>query len=310
MSLSKFQLKQAVDELLTAQDWSRWIATQLNKYPVYFGHGTVSAWDEAGALVIQTLDLPHEYLEVIGDCRLTTAERELLAQRVEMRINERKPLPYITQKSYFCGLEFYVDERVLIPRSPIAELIQQRFQPWLGEQTISSILDLCCGSACIGIACAQMFPEAAIDDADISEDALAVARINIDNYQLADQVQAIQSDGLKMLVGKNYDLIVCNPPYVDSADMASLPLEYRHEPELALAAGADGLDFVRELLLVAHQHLTPKGLLICEVGNSIEHMFQQYAEVPFTWLSFEHSDDGVFLISREDLLQYCAKVTE
>ena len=226
-----------------------------------------------------------------------------------MRINERKPLPYITNKAYFCALEFYVDERVLIPRSPIAELIQKRFQPWVGEQAISSILDLCCGSACIGIACAQMFPEASIDVADISEDALAVAKINIDNYQLADQVQQIQSDGLKNLLGKTYDLIVCNPPYVDSADMASLPLEYRHEPALALASGEDGLDFVRELLLVAHQYLNPKGLLICEVGNSAEHMFQQYADVPFTWLSFEHSDDGVFLISREDLMQYCAKAT-
>ena len=306
MSLSEQDIQQAVDDLRTAQDFWRWAASRFSEHDLFYGHGTVNAWDEAGALVMQSLELPHHYIEAIGPCRLTRSERQLIAERTAERINSRRPLPYITGKAYFCNLEFIVDERVLIPRSPIAELIQNRFQPWLGEREPERILDLCCGSACIAIACAHAFPEARIDASDISADALDVAEQNVAAYQLEEQVALIQSDGLTELVGEQYDLIVCNPPYVDAEDFASVPPEYQHEPALALESGEDGLDFVRRLLNEAAQFLTPGGLLICEVGNSMRHVIDQFPNVPFTWLEFEHSDDGVFLISREELRQYFA----
>lgn len=304
MSLSEQDVQQAVDDLYTAQDFWRWAASRFSEHELFYGHGTVNAWDEAGALVMQSLSLPHHYIEVIGSCRLTRSERQLIAERTAERINSRRPLPYITGKAYFCNLEFIVDERVLIPRSPIAELIQNRFQPWLGDREPERILDLCCGSACIAIACAQAFPDARIDASDISGDALDVAEQNVAAYQLEEQVALIQSDGLTELAGEQYDLIVCNPPYVDAEDFASVPPEYQHEPALALKSGEDGLDFVQRLLSEAANYLTPGGLLICEVGNSMCHVMSQFPNVPFTWLAFEHSDDGVFLISREELRQY------
>lgn len=304
MSLSEQDIQQAVEDLRTAQDFWRWAASRFSEHDLFYGHGTVNAWDEAGALVMQSLELPHHYIEAIGPCRLTRSERQLIAERAAERINSRRPLPYITGKAYFCNLEFIVDERVLIPRSPIAELIQNRFQPWLGDREPERILDLCCGSACIAIACAQAFPDARIDASDISGDALDVAEQNVAAYQLEEQVALIQSDGLTELAGEQYDLIVCNPPYVDAEDFASVPPEYQHEPALALESGEDGLDFVRRLLNEAANFLTPGGLLVCEVGNSMRHVMEQFPQVPFTWLEFEHSDDGVFLISREELRQY------
>lgn len=304
MSLSEQDIQQAVEDLRTAQDFWRWAASRFSEHDLFYGHGTVNAWDEAGALVMQSLELPHHYIEAIGPCRLTRSERQLIAERAAERVNSRRPLPYITGKAYFCNLEFIVDERVLIPRSPIAELIQNRFQPWLGDREPERILDLCCGSACIAIACAQAFPDARIDASDISGDALDVAEQNVAAYQLEEQVALIQSDGLTELVDEQYDLIVCNPPYVDAEDFASVPPEYQHEPALALESGEDGLDFVRRLLNEAANFLTPGGLLICEVGNSMRHVMEQFPQVPFTWLEFEHSDDGVFLISREELRQY------
>jgi len=304
MSLSENEIQQAVDELRTAQDLWRWAASRFATHDLFYGHGTLNAWDEAGALVMQSLELPHDYIREIATCRLTAAERELIARRAADRINSRRPLPYITGKAYFCGLEFVVDESVLIPRSPIAELIQNRFQPWLGQRVPGRILDLCCGSACIAIACAHAFPDALIDASDISPDALEVAEENVAAYELAEQVELVLSDGLTELAGEQYDLIVCNPPYVDAEDFAAVPPEYRHEPAMALASGDDGLDFVRRLLDEAAQFLTPGGLLICEVGNSMRHVVQQFPNVPFTWLEFEHSDDGVFLLSREELRQH------
>ena len=307
MSLSEHDIRQAVEELHTAQDFWRWAASRFSAHDLFYGHGTVNAWDEAGALVIQSLELPHDFIQAIASCRLTRDERQLIAERVAERINSRRPLPYITGKAYFCGLEFIVDERVLIPRSPVAELIQNRFQPWLGEREPQRILDLCCGSACIAIACAQAFPDAQIDASDISGDALDVAEQNVAAYQLEEQVALIQSDGLTELAGEQYDLIVCNPPYVDAEDFASVPPEYQHEPALALESGDDGLDFVKRLLNEAQDYLTPGGLLICEVGNSMRHVIDQFPNVPFTWLEFEHSDDGVFLLSREELRQYFSR---
>lgn len=304
MSVEAKQVQEAISDLVTAQDFWRWAASQFFRHELFYGHGTVNAWDEAGALVVQSLELPHDYIKGIADCRLTGSERKLIAERVAERVNTRRPLPYITGKAFFCGMEFIVDERVLIPRSPIGELIQNHFQPWLGQREPARILDLCCGSACIAIACAHAFPDASIDASDISVDALAVAQANVDRYGLDEHVSLIESDGLAALHGQHYDLIVCNPPYVDAEDFANVPEEYRHEPALALESGADGLDFVRRLLKDAAGCLVPGGLLICEVGNSMRHVMEQYPHVPFTWLAFDNSDDGVFLISREELRQH------
>ncbi len=304
MSLSLQEINEAIEELHTAQDMWRWASSQFQRAELHFGHGTVCAWDEAGALVTQTLDIPHHYIREIAACTLTRRERELIARRAAQRINDRRPLPYITGKALFCGLEFVVDERVLIPRSPMAELIEKQFQPWLGEAAPARILDLCCGSACIAIACAHAFPDAEVDASDISPEALSVAARNVQRLDDLGQVQLIESDGLKGLADQKYDLIVCNPPYVDARDMAELPPEYRHEPRLALASGDDGLDFVRDLLHHAADHLNEGGLLFCEVGNSWVTLADAYPDVPFTWLHFEHSEDGVFMLCKDDLLRY------
>jgi ribosomal protein L3 glutamine methyltransferase len=294
----------ALNSLQTAQDFWRYAATQMYQADLFFGHGTTNAWDEAGALVMQALHLPPEHISHVAQCRLTNDEKQRVLHWLEQRISQRLPLPYISGKAYFCGLEFIVDHHVLIPRSPIGELIQKGFQPWLGEREVNRVLDLCCGSACIAIACAYAAPHLEIIASDISPDALQIAEKNIAKHRVSDRVQLRQSNCLQQLKGEKFDLIVCNPPYVDAQDMASLPDEYHHEPALALASGDDGLNFVRELLATASQHLNPGGLLFCEVGNSIQHMFEQFPNVPFTWIDFEHGDDGVFLISREELLSY------
>lgn len=304
MSLNAEQLQAALAELSSAQDCWRYAASKMAAADLHYGHGTDNAWDEAGALVMQALGIAHEHIEHVAPCRLTAEERKKIAHWLDKRINARLPLPYISGKSWFCGLEFQVDARVLIPRSPMAELIQRGFSPWLGERRINRVLDLCCGSACIAIACQYAFPEAEIVAADISSDALMVAVDNCQRHGLAERLQLVESDGLSALTGQRFDLIVCNPPYVDAGDMASLPTEYKHEPALALASGDDGLTFVRRLLSEAAAHLTPGGLLFCEVGNSYLHVQEQFPQVPFTWIEFERSEDGVFLISREQLLQY------
>lgn len=291
-------------DLHTAQDFWRYVASQLYQADLFFGHGTTNAWDESGALVMQALQLPPEHIVHVANCRLTRSEKERVLNWLDMRINQRMPLPYISGKAYFCGLEFIVNRNVLIPRSPMGELIQKGFQPWLGDREVERVLDLCCGSACIGIACAIAAPHLEIVCSDISSDALSVAEQNIQKHRVADRVSVRQSDGLKQLMGERFDLIICNPPYVDAQDMAALPAEYRHEPALALASGEDGLDFVRELLRTAADHLNPGGLLFCEVGNSVSHMFEQFPTAPLTWIDFEQGDDGVFLISREELLAY------
>ncbi|TRW49489.1 50S ribosomal protein L3 N(5)-glutamine methyltransferase [Aliidiomarina halalkaliphila] len=297
------QVSQVTDDLLTIADWQRYIASALHGADVYFGHGAVDGWEEGLLLLSEVTALTFDELHAHRDCRLTFEEKSQLAALVARRIRDKVPAAYLVHKSWFAGLPFYVDERVLIPRSPIAELIEQEFQPWL-MHTPDHILDLCTGSGCIAIACAYAFPDAIVDAVDISSDALAVARMNIEEHGLSDRVEAIESDGFNGLQDRRYDLIVTNPPYVDAEDMDDLPPEYHHEPKLGLSAGNDGLDLVRKILRDAPEHMNDGGILICEVGNSMVHMQALWPDVPFVWLSFERGGDGVFAINKEQLEQH------
>lgn len=297
------------DDLHTIADWQRYITSSLHGSDVYFGHGAANGWEEGLLLLSAVTALSFAELQECRECRLTGEERRQLAALLSRRIREKIPAAYLVHKAWFADLPFYVDERVLVPRSPIAELIQQRFAPWLMAEP-EHILDLCTGSGCIAIACAYAFPAAEVDAVDISHDALAVAAMNIEEHGLSDRVQALASDGMNALTGKVYDLIVTNPPYVDAEDMSDLPDEYHHEPELGLAAGADGLDLVRRILRDAPAHLSPEGILICEVGNSMVHMEDLWPNVPFVWLDFEHGGEGVFAINREQLLAHAAAFAE
>lgn len=290
-------------ELKTIKDWQRYAVTEMNQADVYFGHGATDAWQEANLLLASVTALSFPELIEVADCRLTSFEKQAFWHLLQKRIEQRIPASYLTQQAWFAGLPFFVDERVLVPRSPISELIEQHFEPWLTQPPLR-LLDLCTGSGCIAIACAYAFPEAEIDALDISEDALVVADINIQEHGLQHQVTPIQSDGFNAVKGERYDLIVTNPPYVDSDDMADLPAEYRHEPELGLAAGNDGLDLVRRILREAPDQLTEQGILVCEVGNSQVHMQELWPEVPFIWVEFVRGGDGVFVINREQLLQH------
>ena len=300
------EFAEAVEELLTAQDWIRWGASQCQRAGLFFGHGTDNAWDEAAVLVLWSIDTPWERLDTVKDTRLTTTEKQRIARLFQRRITERVPAPYLTGEAWFAGLKFAVNEQVLVPRSPIAELIHHQFQPWLTREP-RRILDLCTGSGCIGIACAYEFPDAEIVLSDISETALAVAETNVRDHDLRDRVRVCHSDGLNNLKGEIFDLIVSNPPYVDADDMASVPAEYRAEPELALASGEDGLDFTRRLLASAADHLSEEGLLVVEVGNSAPALERAFPQMPFTWPEFERGGHGVFILTARDLRAYKAE---
>jgi len=291
-------------ELLTIRDWVRWITSQFQAQGLFFGHGTDNAFDEALELVLATLRLSHDLPETWLDARVTSREGETLAARIRQRVEQRLPLPYVTGRAFFAGLEFEVNRDVLIPRSPIAELIGNRFEPWIAEGGVGAVLDLCCGSGCIGIACAYAFPEALVDLADISPSALDVARRNIERHVLEDRVRALQSDVFEGLDGERYRLIVSNPPYVSTAEMETLPAEYRHEPELGLEAGDDGMDVVIRILAGAPDYLTPDGILVVEVGASADLLVARYPDVPFLWLDFEHGGDGVFLLEADQLTEF------
>jgi ribosomal protein L3 glutamine methyltransferase len=243
-------------------------------------------------------------------CRLVETEKETVLELFNRRIEEQIPVPYITNIAYFAQLPFYVDERVLIPRSPIGELIEKQFFPYISpENTPKRILDLCTGSGCIAIACASYFDESEVDAVDLSIEALNVAQMNIENHGLSEQVFPIQSDIFSGVKGQRYDLIVTNPPYVDQDDIDSLPQEYLHEPEMGLGCGNDGLDIVRVILAQSAQYLTDDGLLFCEVGNSEVHVKALYSEVPFTWLSFERGGHGVFMLTKAQLVEFSAVFT-
>lgn len=295
-------IEQAVTELLTFRDMVRWGASEFNAAQLHFGHGIDNAWDEAVFLARHALHLSPDEDDVrIADTRLLMAEREKIASLFARRIKERKPAAYLTQQAWFAGLPFYVDERVIIPRSPIAELIQREFSPWLDEVEVSHILDLCTGSGCIAIACATYFPEAQVDAVDISKDALAVAKLNVEDHRLSDRVQLIESDVFANVPLKQYDLIVSNPPYVDAEDVSMLAPEYRHEPELALKAGVDGLDIAVRILEKAADYLSDKGILVMEVGNSAPALEARFPDLPFLWLTLEEGGEGVLVISRSQL---------
>jgi ribosomal protein L3 glutamine methyltransferase len=291
-----------IDDLQTVRDYLRFASSRFAASSLFFGHGTDNVWDEAVQLVMRSLHLPLENNTLFLDARLTREERTLIVDRINRRVNERVPLAYLLGEAWFMGMPFNVDERVLVPRSPIGELLENGLQPWLGDTPVARVLDLCTGSGCIGIGAAMVFEEAEVDLSDISEDALAVAESNIELHGVGDRVRTVKSDVFASVTGK-YDVILSNPPYVDAQDLASMPEEYRHEPELGLAAGQDGLDIAHRILAGAADHLTENGLLIVEVGNSWVALDEACPELPFTWLEFENGGDGVFLLRAEDLRQ-------
>ena len=301
--VDKIYLEEAIQDLHNIQDLVRWSVSRFNDAGLYYGHGTDNPWDEARALVLQLLHLGPEDSALVLQSRLTRSEKQLIVDAVVRRVTERVPVAYLTNQAWFCQYPFYVDERVLVPRSPFAELINKQFEPYI-SQSPDHVLDMCTGSACIAIACAHSWPEAQVDAVDISDDALAVAEINIDEHQLSHRVFPLKSDLFSQLAGQKYDLIVSNPPYVDEEDMSDLPEEFHHEPELGLAAGFDGLYFLHKILQQAPEHLTDNGWLFVEVGNSLVHIEEQYPGLALEWVEFESGGIGVFAISRANLVQY------
>jgi len=283
--------------LETPKDFVRWGASAFNRAGLHFEHGTANAVDEALNLVLHGLSLSHDIPPWLLDGRLTLAEKQTVYALLRRRVEERKPYAYITNHARFAGLDFYVDERVLVPRSPIGELIEAGFAPWIESERVSRVLDLCTGSGCIAIACAYAFGDAAVDATDISADALAVAKINVEKLHVADRVLLHQADVFEGLPLAPYDIIVSNPPYVDAQDMATLPDEHRHEPALGLAAGKDGLEVVRRILAGAPEYLAEGGILVVEVGNSRWALEEAYPKAPFTWLEFERGQAEVFLLT-------------
>lgn len=282
-------------------------ADALDRAQVCFGHGSDNAWDEAAELVFFAAGLRHEDAPAVYS-QLVPAERLDAIQRLfERRISERTPAAYLTRRMWFAGVEFYVDERVLVPRSPIAELIEARFEPWIDAERVRSVLDIGTGSGCIAIATALAFPDARVDAADVSEDALAVAAMNISRHDLGKRMRAVRSDVFDALGAQRYDIIVSNPPYVGAEEMSALPEEYHREPELGLRAGDDGLDIVRRILAGASEHLSPAGILVVEVGNSEDALVAAYPEVPFIWLEFERGGGGVFLLTAEEIAAHAAE---
>lgn len=300
MTDSRVDVESAVRDLRTVRDFVRWAVTCLARAEVHLGHGNDDAWDEAMALVLHPLALDWDSDPRVLDARLTVPERADIAALVRRRVEERVPVAYLTGKAWFAGLPFHVDARVLVPRSPIAELIANRFAPWLEPSRVHRVLELCTGSGCIAIACCHAFPDAEVVATDISAEALDVATMNRALHHCDEQLALVQGD-LYAQVHGTYDLVIANPPYVDAGDMAALPPEYRHEPALGLEAGDDGLDLVLRILAKAPDYLSEDGLLVVEVGNSDQALIDLFPAVPFTWPEFEHGEGGVFVLAAADV---------
>lgn len=296
--MSKHQ--SAIRDLHTIQDYIRWTYSRFRRSDIFFGHGTDNAWDEAVQLVLGGLSLPPDFPVEHLSSRLTLDEKKRILKFVDLRINKREPLPYLLGEAWFMGLPFKVTKDTLIPRSPIMALIENEFQPWLADYPLN-ILDMCTGSGCLGIAAALTFEEAQVDITDISEAALAVAQENIAYHDVEERVTAIHSDMFSGLAGKQYDLIICNPPYVDANDYDTAPAEFHNEPQLALTSGEDGLDFTRFFLTQAADYLHDNGIVVYEVGNSEVALQEAYPDVPFMWVDLEHGGNGVFVLTKDEL---------
>jgi ribosomal protein L3 glutamine methyltransferase len=286
-------------QLQTLADFVRWGASIFNRAGLHFGHGTSNAVDEALNLVLHGVRLEHEVPAWLLETRLTETEKRAVYELLRRRVEERKPYAYITRHARFAGLDFYIDERVLVPRSPISELIERNFKPWIDPQRVAKVLDLCTGSGCIAIACAYAFADAHVDATDISGEALEVAGINAERLNVKDRITLSKLDVFDGLPPGRYDIIVSNPPYVDAEDMRGLPDEHKQEPALGLAAGKDGLQIIRRILAGAPAYLAADGILVVEVGNSRWALEQELPDVPFTWLEFERGQAEVFLLTAE-----------
>lgn len=294
-------ITEAVEQLYTVNDLLRWGVSRFEEAGLFYGHGTDNAWDEAASLLLHALHIMPDKLGHALNARLTHSEKVVVIERFKQRIEERKPAAYINNEAWFAGMNFYVDERVLVPRSPLAELISECFSPWLDNVEITDIADVCTGSACIACACAEAFPEAHITAIDISPGALEVARQNVELHGLEEQVDLYESDLFTKVPPQQYQLIISNPPYVDEMAMHILPSEYEHEPQLGLAAGEDGLSVIIPLMQQALDRLTPDGILIIEVGFSEAALVEFFPNIPFTWLEFSEGGQGVFLLTAEQL---------
>lgn len=290
------------ESLITVRDWLRFAVSRFNEARLCFGHGSDNAFDEAAYLILHTLHLPLDRLDPFLDASLTHGESEQVQAIIERRVKERLPAAYLTREAWLAGHRFYVDERVIVPRSHIAGLLSDQLAPWVeAPDETASVLDLCTGSGCLAILAALAFPQARVDAADLSNDALAVAARNITDYGLDKRVQRIASDMFGALAGRSYDVIISNPPYVNAESVAALPLEYLAEPVMALGSGEDGLDATREILGHARAHLNPGGLLVVEIGHNRHALEAAYPGLPFTWLETESGDEFVFMLKREDL---------
>jgi ribosomal protein L3 glutamine methyltransferase len=291
------------EELITVRDFLRWAVSRFNEAGLHFGHGTQDAYDEAAYLILHALHLPHDRLEPFLDASLVAYEREALFALLGCRVRERLPAPYLTHEAWLGDFSFYVDERVIVPRSHIAELLlDDPLMPWLADpDAVETALDLCTGSGCLAILLAHAFPRAHVDAADISRDALDVAAKNVADYGLGERIELVRSDLFAGLAGRRYDVIISNPPYVTGEAMRALPAEYRHEPVLALASGEDGLDAVRGILGGARNHLKPGGILAVEVGGNRAIVENAFPQLPFIWLESANGEGMVFLLQREQL---------
>ena len=286
----------------TLRDLLRYAVTRFNTAKLFFGHGSADALDEAAYLLLHTLKLPLDKIDPFLDARLLPEEIDAILAVIERRTVERVPASYLTNEAWLGTYHFYVDERVIVPRSFIAELIPERFSPWVADaEAVENILELCTGSGCLPIMLADAFSNAQVDAVDISTDALAVARRNVDDYQLQERITLIQSDLYANVPDKKYDLIITNPPYVNSGSMAKLPQEYLHEPQIALAGGTDGMDLVRKIVEGAGKRLTPNGILMVEIGNERAFAEQAFADLDLTWLSTSAGDDMAFLLNASQL---------